>query len=293
MSNYHLKPRQFSVATIVIPIRARKTNEDSLKRLIRLIHVIPDLFEIIVVNDGSSPAARSALSEIIQKRAGSSIISLNTRWRRFSLSRSRNAGAKAASSPVVIFHDVDFIGSSIVYQKLSHLITQRDVASNPCNFFCIPVAFLNEQGTQRYIQDFDNQAKSNGWSFLNSNPELDLNVLHFVRGSSCIVLNKNHLLSIGGHDESYDGHGAEDFELLHRLAEQYPIKEKPIDYSINTGSGPILSYRGFRSYFALYGEIAHLESAVLVHLYHPKRKIFGYYQHRRNFAKLKRLMENA
>jgi predicted glycosyltransferase involved in capsule biosynthesis len=108
-----------------------------------------------------------------------------------------------------------------------------------------------------------------------------------------MVLNKHHLLSIGGHDESYYGHGAEDFELLHRITEEYPISERPIDYSVNTGSGPISSYRGFRAYFALYGEPAVNSETILVHLYHPKRKGWGYYKHRRNFSKLKHLMEKS
>ena len=110
-------------------------------------------------------------------------------------------------------------------------------------------------------------------------------------GSSCIVMNKSDLLDMGGHDESYDGHGAEDFELLHRLSSRYPIKERPVDYTLNTGSGEIKEYRGFRAYFALYGEQVVEEKVSLVHLYHPTRLVWGYYQHKRNFTKLKELME--
>ncbi len=253
--------------------------------------VIPDIFEVIVVDDGSSSAVRRYLHENIPKRPDALCISLNTRWRRFSLSRSRNSGAAAAKSSVVIFHDVDFIGTAILYQKLSSLIAERNIADKPENFFCVPVAFLNEHGTTRYLNDFGDQLNFNKWSFRNSAPELDENILHFVKGSSCIVINKQQLIKLGGHDESYYGHGAEDFELLHRLGELYPISKKPVDYSINTGSGPIHSYRGFRAYFALYGEQAFKAGVVIVHLYHPKRKVWGYYQHRRNFSKLKRLME--
>jgi predicted glycosyltransferase involved in capsule biosynthesis len=97
---------------------------------------------------------------------------------------------------------------------------------------------------------------------------------------------------MGGHDERFEGHGAEDFELLHRLSRHYPIrKELPRDYSMNTGSGPIKEYRGFRAYFSLYGDSCYREGLCLVHLYHPKRKIFGYYKHRKNFRLLKKIME--
>jgi predicted glycosyltransferase involved in capsule biosynthesis len=188
---------------------------------------------------------------------------------------------------------VDFIGSPLIYKCLSQLISERDVSNQPGNFFCVPVAFLDEQGTQRYLQGLKKQTTEEKWPINGNTTELGKGILHFVKGSSCIVLNKRQLIEIGGHDESYDGHGAEDFELLHRLGDLYPINDKPMDYSINTGSGPIQAYRGFRAYFALYGEQAFNAGVVMVHLYHPKRKQWGYYQHRRNFAKLRRLMEIA
>jgi len=154
------------------------------------------------------------------------------------------------------------------------------------------VAFLTEEATLQYLADADNEDNVNYWTFSRGilTAESDKNLLHFVRGSSCIVINRQQLIEMGGHDESFDGHGAEDFELLHRLSVHYPIAARPVDYSVNTGSGPIKEYRGFRAYFALYGEDCQQGGCVLVHLYHPKRQIRGYYQHRRNFSKLKILM---
>ncbi|GGO79567.1 hypothetical protein GCM10011348_14170 [Marinobacterium nitratireducens] len=279
-------------ASIVIPIRARKVTDDSLQRLHRLLETIPASFETIVVDDGSPKKVSAQLQTITAQRADACFYRLNTRWRRFSLARSRNRGARLASTPVVIFHDVDFIGMPAMYARIAEEIQLRELSKRPERFFCIPIGFLTEDATERFLQDLPGNQKLDRWSSELATPASSGLLQHFVKGSSCIVMNRDDLIAIGGHDETYDGHGAEDFELLHRLGERYPIGEKPQDYSLNTGSGPITAYRGFRAYFALYGEQVLEHGVTLVHLYHPKRKGWGYYQHKKNFAKLKRLMES-
>lgn len=279
-------------ASIIIPIRAKNKNDDSLKRLERLIKTIPSLFEVIVVDDGSPRNVSVAISNITKQHSCANYLRLSTRLRRFSLARSRNKGAFAAKSPVVIFHDVDFIAMPEVYMRLADTIVERKLAQQPHRFFCVPVGFLTETASDEFLQDLPESKRLDFWSKGLSNLESSGHLQHFVRGSSCMVMNREDLLAIGGHDETYVGHGAEDFELLHRLGARYPIKNRPIDYSVNTGSGLIKEYRGFRAYFSLYGEQVLQEGLTFVHIHHPKRKGWGYYQHKRNFAKLKRLMES-
>lgn len=281
-----------NIASIVIPIRAHKVTDNSLQRLQRLLKTIPAMFEIIVVDDGSPATVSEHLKAITEQRDNTLFHRLNTRWRRFSLARSRNQGARMANTPVVIFHDVDFIGMPAIYERIADEIQRRKLSQHPERFFCIPIGFLTLEATEHFLQDLPDNNNIEKWSYALATPAASHLLQHFVKGSSCIVMNRNDLLATGGHDESYDGHGAEDFELLHRLGERYPIREKPQDYSLNTGSGTIKYYRGFRAYFALYGEQVLDHGITLVHLYHPKRKGWGYYQHKRNFAKLKRLMEN-
>lgn len=279
-------------SSIIIPIRAKNKNDDSLKRLQRLVKTIPSFFEVIVVDDGSPRNVSLAIWNITKQHPCANYIRLSTRLRRFSLARSRNRGALAAKSPVVIFHDVDFIAMPEVYTRLADSIAERKLAQQPQRFFCVPVGFLTEEASHEFLKDLPESKRLDFWSKDLSNLESSGHLQHFVRGSSCIVMNREDLLAIGGHDESYVGHGAEDFELLHRLGMRHPIREWPVDYSVNTGSGSIKNYRGFRAYFALYGEQVLQEGLTFVHIYHPKRKGWGYYQHKRNFSKLKRLMES-
>lgn len=279
------------VASIVVPIRAGNADDPVLKRLERLLGVIPNQFEVIVVDDGSPRGAKAAIRNLTAYRPDVQLISLKTRWKRFSLARARNCGVWAATTDVLVFHDVDFIGSPIIYQRLAREITGRQMYHQAEQFFCVPVAFLTDQSTREYLEHFPTEFNPALWKFDGLEPKRGDTVLNFVRGSSCIVANRENLISMGGHDESYDGHGAEDFELLHRLSKRFPIADKPADYSLNTGSGVIDGYRGFRAYFALYGDACLQSGCILVHLYHPPRKLWGYYQDKRNFAKLRSLME--
>lgn len=274
------------IASIVIPLRIKSVKEDALNRLKRLLDVIPECFEVIVVDDGSSVKSRKEIIKIA-KAASSEYIYLSTRWKSFSLARSRNVGAGSATTDVVIFHDVDFFGSTEIYQRIAAEIISRKLADKPENFFCIPVAFMTEEGTEKY---FKGQSNNIDWIYNKKLARKEW-VNFVVDGSSCIVTNREDLLEMGGHDETYYGHGAEDFELLHRLGAKFPIAEKPEHYAENMGSGDIKEYKGFRAYFALYGQECRAQGCVLIHIYHPKRRGWGYYKHKRNFKKLRKLMQ--
>jgi predicted glycosyltransferase involved in capsule biosynthesis len=273
--------------SIIIPIRSKKV-DDNCYRLEYLLSVIPANYEIIVVDDGSSIEARKKIQQISVLRAR--YVYIRSSWKSFSLSRARNHGAKIATGNVVIFHDVDFLAPGSVYLDLYDLIIKRNLLNDPSRFFTVPVVFLTEFGTEQYKKDFFNCDKEDSIRFRNVKRESSKYIEFFVEGSSCIVVNRAHLLSIGGHDESYKGHGAEDFELLHRLGEEFPHFEKPRDYEKNFGSGNVNEYRGFRAYFANFGKVCSELDIVLVHQWHPKRKVFGYYKHKRNFNKLYKLM---
>lgn len=280
-------------ASIIVPLRAQDIEQREIQRLNRLLDTLPSGYESVIVDDGSEPTVRRHIRHIVNQRAerGQAIqgVYLRTRHRRFSLARARNRGAYVANSPVVIFHDVDFLAISDVYHRLLDHIEAVELASRPEHFFCVPVAFLTQDGTQHFLQHFE--ASSEAWCFRqrHTHPHERMNFL--VQGSSCIVTNRARLMAMGGHDEGFKGHGAEDFELLHRLSTLYPIAPRPPEYTRNMGSGPITEYRGFRAYFALYGEECRQGGCTLVHLWHPKRTEKGYYRHKQNFKRLQELME--
>lgn len=282
-----------ALVSIVIPIRAVTENQREVARLETLLDTIPDCFAIVIVDDGSHRRVYRYLKRRLQRwrqrRQRVILKRLNTRYRRFSLARARNAGVKVARSAVVMLHDVDFIGLPEVYERIYRYVQQQELASRPENFFCVPVAFLSESGTQTFWGAFQQAREPWCLRLRDVTPYGQLNFL--VQGSSCMVLNRRDLLRMGGHDRRFRGHGAEDFELLHRLSSRFPIAPRPPEYARNMGSGNIQEYRGFRAYFALYGEEARRAGCTLVHLWHPKRTERKYYQHRRNFTLLHKILK--
>lgn len=279
-------------ASIIIPIRASAVGGRELERLATQLTCIPNGYEVIIVNDGSPKAVGQWIDQLVAQKHQLArpikSIHLRTRFKKFSLARARNRGAEVANTPVVLFHDVDFLGVASVYERLLGHIAKQQLATKPENFFCVPVAFLTEAATEHFMQAFHQEQEA--WCF-RDRLKLPIENLQFlVQGSSCIVMNRDDLLSIGGHDEGFKGHGAEDFELLHRLSCRFPIAKKPPEYERNMGSGTVKEYRGFRAYFALYGEQCRQAGCTLVHLWHPKRKGFGYYRHKQNFKRLQQVM---
>jgi len=282
------------IASIIIPVRAVEIEQREIHRLKRLLSTIPSGYEVVVVDDGSPFSVKRYLKQLVSNcshySAKITLVSLQTQWRRFSLARARNRGVKAASAPVVIFHDVDFIGCASVYERIQQHILQTRLAEKPQNFFCIPVAFLTEEGSNEFLHAFSKGQEA--WCFRESHEHLAGKLQFLVQGSSAIVSQRQDLLVLGGHDESFKGHGAEDFELLHRLGRRYPIAPLPPEYLRNMGSGDIKEYRGFRAYFSLYGIESRQAGTTLVHLWHPKRAVKGYYRHKQNFARLRQTMES-
>ncbi|WP_162619554.1 glycosyltransferase [Salinicola peritrichatus] len=282
------------LASIILPIRAVEPEQREIERLERLMTTIPAAYEVVIVDDGSSRLVYrhlcSRYSEWKKYRPVLQLRRLRTSRRRFSLARARNHGAKHACTPVVIFHDVDFIGVATTYERILKHIQKIDLVNHPENFFCIPVTFLNEPGTEYFLNAFERNEEA--WCFRNYDnwPHEQMNFL--VQGSSCMVLNRKDLMRMGGHDQGFRGHGAEDFELLHRLSTRFPIAPRPPEYTRNMGSGNIKEYRGFRAYFALYGEQARKAGCTLVHLWHPKRQGNGYYRHKQNFKRLQKVLES-
>jgi predicted glycosyltransferase involved in capsule biosynthesis len=109
-----------------------------------------------------------------------------------------------------------------------------------------------------------------------------------VLASSAIVVHRRTLLAHGGHDPAFTGHGAEDFELMHRLSQSRPRGQRPSDYHVDYGARRA-DEGGFRAYFARYAEPLRDRGIHLAHAWHPpRREDPRYYEaRRRNFALLR------
>ena len=140
----------------------------------------------------------------------------------------------------------------------------------------LPCLYLSKEGT-RLFEQTDN--KANAISFLRESFLRGENryVQHIAMGTSAIVVKKNLLEEIGFFDESFEGHGGEDFELLHRIASKCPHSIRNTDYYINEVKQFVGDYVGFRKYFAFYSMEYIWTDLLMVHKWHPRPLLNMFY----------------
>ena len=276
--------------TIIIPLRITENVYQAKDRLTRIISKVPaEKFNILIVDYGTPVEFLHALSEIESEAV--TIIRYEAGNRIFSIGHARDIGVQHAPDAVVIFHDIDFFCDTLMYERIYLEVNSRDMINNAYDFFCIPVFFLSEAGS-RLILEMDQEGSISSNKIHRHLFELTPGITDFpAYGSSAIVVNKYHYLGIGGHSREFFGHGAEDYDVLHRLGSYYKKGPRTADYYLDTKTNHIAEYKGFRAYFSLYGLDVFSKGIFQVHLWHPKRIISGYQQSNRNFAILTDLMK--
>ena len=273
-------------------ITARLTDSlfEAQERLLSLINSTPrDVFEIILIDYGTPHYRRHIFDDLVQ--LGIRVYRHPSPREIFSIGDARDYGVQVASAPVIMFLDLDFHASAEMFRSIHALAYEKKLHHLCADFFCVPVVFLTEEGTRCYLK-----------SIKSSDPFLEpisaekveadrRNVAFPSYGSSAIVCNRQHYMAIGGHHDQFKGHGAEDFELLHRLASLAPWGPRPSDYYTDSRIKTLEPLSGFRPYFARYALAALDRGLFLVHRFHPPRPEPGYLRKRRNFNLLKKLMK--
>jgi hypothetical protein len=243
----------------------------------------------VLVDYGTDESLRPVLDQVIHD-AGVDVrlVHVENSTAPFSIGAARDIGARSATSPVVLFNDIDFIAPARIYRLLAEEITKSEIAKDYRQFFCVPVIFLHEEATSEYLET----GNLLGHEKLACSEERARKAVFTSYGSSCMVSNREYYLDIGGHDSSFWGHGAEDFELLHRVFSEIPKGPRPPYYDIDFKDNGISNYRGFRAAFSLFGIQAFRRGLFMVHLYHPSRRERRYNRRReKNFQILRRKMK--
>lgn len=197
----------------------------------------------------------------------------------------RNFAVNYSDSHYIFFMDSDLICSPQLSSELivrcHELKTHRSHA-----FEMYPCLYLTKEETERFDGDFQGCLES----FLRGEN-------HRVEGialaSSCLLINREWFLQLGGFDEQFVGHGGEDLELIDRLTRHYPIGPRPDDYALNIKAQHPGDYQGFRRYFSYYA-LPHLFAGrFLVHQWHPRPLTHPYHKRRAgNDALLEQMLAN-
>jgi predicted glycosyltransferase involved in capsule biosynthesis len=281
--------------TVIIPLRLSVQIYEGIKRLKHILDTIPtDLIDVLIIDYGSPTEERTELKFVNSYSNVTLYCHQEAENIAFSIGHARDLGAQLATTPTILFHDIDFICSPTMYRKIQIEIINRNIASNQTNdFFCVPVAFLNDAGNEQYYSHLaEDKDETEVDNYLQNIIITDSQSYcqSLVYGSSAIVVNRYHYLTLGGHHRDFSGHGAEDYDILHRLSYYNPKAPRTSDYYHNLSDSPLYHYQGFRTYFALHGMDIFMKGIFMLHLYHPPRRIRHYHQSQKNFPLLKQVM---
>jgi predicted glycosyltransferase involved in capsule biosynthesis len=276
--------------TLIIPIRLTGATHEGAVRLARIRDVVPrDLFEIVISDYGTAPEHRGPIDAA--EATGARVVRHPSPHPLFSIGQARDYGVQMSRSRVIIFNDIDFLGTERMYRAIHAEVMRRNLGDNLFDFFCVPVLFLTEQGSHDWLAAAEADKPFSNALTVASLEADKARIQSIAYGSSAMVVNRHHYLSLGGHDPRFTGHGAEDYDLLHRLATLAPKGPRPHDYFTDYKDNNVRRYWGFRPFFALYGLDLLPRGVHLVHLWHPRRKEKGYFRPGTNFRLLRRVMK--
>lgn len=282
-----------NLITIVIPLRLSADRiYDETERLERIVEAVPsELFDMLIVDFGTPANRRNELTDLAERHPQVRIFRVEDTGP-FNIGRARDIGAQHSKTGVIMFHDVDLIGSTETYRRIAAECESRRLSTNGYDFFCVPAIFLSPMGSAKYLEGFSQSpiAADRG-AFDDAIRNAKAYVEHYATATSTLVINRHYYLCLGGHDSSYLGHGAEDFDFYHRAEAYAPRTPRPPRYLENIplkNSG----YNGFRAYFALFGLDVWLKGVALAHLHHPRREDVDptYKKSQTNFALLRQRM---
>ena len=270
-----------NVLSVILPIRAETSTAylvDRLGACLRRFEGFSDV-ECIVVDSASAPPFTTRIRALCDRPRVTRVVDPAPVYP-FAPGIARNLGAQAARGDYLLFYDVDLVSGDGFIPALDRWCAAN---TDPSAFLMIPCLYATRAATAQLSHGPIELAPYLASYLAGENHLVD----NIAVSTSTIVVSREHFLRLGGNRADYQGHGCEDFDLLHRLASYSPIGAKPADYYIDERTRFPADYRGFRAYLAHYA-LPHLFGGPLTaHLWHARPIVRRYFRRRqRNEALL-------
>lgn len=258
--------------TIITPIHCMSKKSYLFDRILWFIENSFCSEEICrIVVDHSSPKFIADELEKKCEKKGINYIRLEKYGRLFSAGECRNIGVSHAETEFVTFQDIDLYASDEIYYRVLNKLKNMKFYNE---LKIIPCLYLSEKLSNKILNGLNSgdqlepSFESTYDLYLGADPE----VLMYAPVTSMIIVKRTFFMENGGNNLSFHGHGYEDFEVLHRLSTLSNKFIKPVDYYNHNYKYHSSEYKGYRTYFSLFGRPLMGEGLFFVHLWHPKNE---------------------
>lgn len=276
---------------VIVPFRYTPSRSDSLERIKNLFEIDrPNEVLMYLVDSGSDHTVSKKAEELCLKYKVEYIY-VDSKTELFSAGKARDIGAIYANTEFILFQDIDCLPYGGLYEDLIKEIENEGLSNKQNDFFVLPCLYLTEEGSIEYT---NTPAEKRKQVFLNYYLLNDSTKIQFYSlSASSILINRLQYLSLGGHNNTFRGHGYEDFELLHRASVYSNKFPRPTKYYEDMKKWSGTSYEGFRSMFRLFGDIMLLKGIFTCHVWHPTKSLEKSYSeaNKRNAQLLKESMQ--
>ncbi|MGL4294187.1 MAG: glycosyltransferase [Aestuariivirga sp.] len=284
-TSQHSEPYSAKDITAVISIRLHASNTWLLERLRFFSNHYAPRPAVIVVDFGSEPEYSARIRDVCLE-GGLRYVFVDDRGV-YSNARARNIGVGLASTDLVFLSDLDFVFSHGFFAQLAG-IAGRVGMQRYVDVVLMCAAYHLTESATKHVAALESPAKIS--------ERLDYIAYHavfegrqgnveFIAPYSNVFLMRRCCFDLtGGYDETFRGHGSEDFEYFVRLSRYSSAIPPPADVALDE-CGPLTAgffgpkrYRGFRvvnSIVALPGLLSGLRA---FHLHHPKMAADAWYK---------------
>lgn len=254
--------------SIVIPIDLQRRSWDIYKRIKNYVRIFSGSNIKVILGCNSEPRYWvNKVKNLIEQHRHFQLCCVSADAS--SLAKLRNTALAVVETKFVLFLDIDIWPDVDIIQK-----AYMQVVNNPYTLGMFPCLYLSKNGSK----------KVGKWStseFVQSYYDLRRDLIqHLAFPSSIILTDLASIQHITGFDESYVGHGYEDFDFMLRLFQHKKIIEYTKDVLIDEPYLAPLMSTGLRALMAK----PFLENLFLpcyfLHIFHKKNKEEHYYQRR-------------
>ena len=264
--------------SIIICIRAEYSNPWVIDRLNFLKNYYDPCPKLHIIDFGSDEYHSKIIEEIC--RSNGFLYHFEEDYGVYSPAIARNRGFEKTDTDLIFFCDIDFFLPVDAFRHLAYVASILDMKNIIDNVLVCHAYHLGEEQTRTVMACNASQRKS-----VLDSLACDMALKAQEDGgfiapySNVFLINRKFFSLIGGYDESFRGHGSEDFEFLIRAFSYQNVLPHPHDMRADI-NGPLRDgfyaaerpYQGFRAYLELASYLAVAFGLRAFHLFHPRQE---------------------